>query len=54
MVIPALRHALCPVPGLTALIQAAQGGEIELDEPPRKRAPQHAALGALLREWILG
>jgi hypothetical protein len=51
-----MRQALCPSPGLAALMQAAVRGDLarHLDDGRRRRLRQLAGLGPLLRRWILG
>lgn len=52
----ALRQALCPSPGLLALIRAAARGDLgrQLDDGARLRIQQSARLSTLLKNWILG
>jgi hypothetical protein len=52
----ALRQALCPSPGLRALLVATSRGELRrsLDDGPRARVPQPARFRDLLKHWILG
>ena len=54
--IPALRHALCPSPGLMALMTAAVSGNLGsvLNDAPRQREAQGPSLPRLLAQWILG
>jgi hypothetical protein len=52
----ALRQALCPSPGLLALLHATASGDLAriLNDAPRRRTHQLARLHALLTDWILG
>jgi hypothetical protein len=54
--IHALRHALCPSPGLIALMHAAVSGELGLDlnDARRRREMQGLSLHGLLGRWLLG
>ena len=52
--IPALRHALCPLPSLAALLAATSRGQLDLAESPRQRQPQLASLSEVLPQWLLG
>lgn len=56
MFIHALRQALCPSPGLLALMGAAVRGDLarSLDDGRRLRVPQTAHLADLLKNWVLG
>lgn len=54
MVVGALRAALAPQCGLSALLEATRAGQLGLHEPPRRRKLQRDTLRDLLREWILG
>ena len=56
MFIHALRHALCPSPGLIALMHAAVSGELGLDlnDARRRREMQGLSLHGLLGRWLLG
>lgn len=54
MLVHALRQALCPAPGLLALINAANRGEIGPPERRRKRVAQPMLMLELLKGWILG
>jgi hypothetical protein len=51
-----MRQALCPSPGLLALIGATATGELQkiLDDAQRKRVTQSVTLRDLLKDWILG
>jgi hypothetical protein len=52
-----MRQALCPSPGLLALIdEATASGELQktLDDGKRKRVTQSVTLRELLKDWILG
>jgi hypothetical protein len=52
----ALRQALCPSPGLLALVEAAARGDLarHLDDGRRFRILQSARLSTLLKNWVLG
>jgi hypothetical protein len=52
----ALRQALCPSPGLLALIGATARGDLSLDlnDRRRRRTLQSASFSSLLEKWILG
>ena len=52
----ALRHALCPSPGLLALMTATARGDLgrHLDDGRRRRVSQSERLSSLLEHWILG
>lgn len=52
----ALRQALCPSPGLIALMTATVCGDlsIDLNDAPRRRQAQGLSLDDLLGRWILG
>jgi len=54
--IHALRHALCPSPGLVALMHAAVSGDlaIDLNDARRRRETQGLSLPGLLGRWLLG
>jgi hypothetical protein len=54
--IHALRHALCPSPGLLALMTATACGDlsIDLNDAPRRREVQGLSLADLLGRWLLG
>ena len=56
MLVHAMRQALCPSPGLLALIEATTTGELQktLDDGKRQRVTQSVTLRDLLRDWILG
>ena len=56
VLIHALRQALCPSPGLLALLDATRRGDLlrVLDDGPRRRLPQSSCLRHLLRAWVLG
>ena len=56
VVVHALRHALCPSPGLLALMTATERGELghRLGDGRRKRVLQPVRLSALLERWLLG
>jgi hypothetical protein len=51
-----MRQALCPSPGIIALVEATARGELyaRLDDSKRKRQPQAVTLRDLLKNWILG
>ncbi len=51
-----MRQALCPSPGILALVQATANGTLRgsLDDRKRKRKPQAITLRELLKGWILG
>jgi hypothetical protein len=49
-----LRAALCPSPGLSALVQACRDGPAPLRDSPARRKPQMEVIEQLLHEWILG
>ena len=55
-VLHAMRQALCPSPGLLALIEATASGELQktLDDGKRKRVTQSVTLRELLKDWMLG
>jgi hypothetical protein len=52
----ALRQALCPSPGLLALLAATSRGDLRrsLDDGPRCRVAQPVRLHDLLKRWLLG
>ena len=54
--IPALRQALCPSPGLVALLEATANGDLarSVNDGPRMRVPQWRRLRELLKDWLLG
>ena len=54
--IHALRHTLCPSPGLVALMHATVRGDlsIDLNDATRRRQEQALSLVSLLGRWILG
>jgi hypothetical protein len=56
VVVHALRNALCPSPGLLALMAATSRGEIgrQLNDRHRTRVSQSVRLSDLLEHWILG
>src|ERR1700737_5530563 len=56
VLVHALRQALCPSPGLLALIAATSRGDLHrsLDDGPRSRVAQPARFRDLLKRWILG
>jgi len=56
VLVHAMRQALCPSPGLLALIEATASGELQkaLDDGKRKRVTQSVTLRELLKDWILG
>ena len=56
VLVHALRHALCPSPGLLALMTATARGDLghHLDDGRRKRVCQSVRLSSLLERWILG
>jgi len=56
VLVHAMRQALCPSPGLLALIEATATGELQktLDDAKRKRVSQSVTLRELLKDWILG
>lgn len=56
MLVHAMRQALCPSPGLLALIEATASGESQkaLDDGKRKRVTQSVTLRELLKDCILG
>jgi hypothetical protein len=52
----ALRNALCPSPGLLALMDATARGELgrQLNDRHRTRVSQSVRLSELLEHWFLG
>jgi hypothetical protein len=56
ILVHALRHALCPSPGLLALVTSTVGGELayDLNDAPRRRQMQSALLSDVLGRWLLG
>ena len=50
----AFRTVACPSPGLSAILQARQDGQLGLRDTPAKRRPQIEGFAELLRHWILG
>ena len=54
MLTEALRQVLCPLSDLRALLQALASGKVSVEEQPRARRSQLAALSAFLASWIQG
>ena len=52
MVIEALCQVLCPLSNLRTLLCELGNGELSLEEEPRKRRSQLAALSAFLASWL--
>lgn len=52
----ALRQALCPSPGILALMTATVRGDlsIDLNDATRRRQVQGLSLAGLLGRWLLG
>lgn len=52
----AFRYALCPTPGLVALVNATTSGELArtLNDAPRRRFNQTDQLHTILKRWLLG
>jgi hypothetical protein len=49
-----MRQALCPSPGILALVEATARGELYARLDDSKRKPQAVTLRNLLKNWILG